>query len=94
MDDIKIGMILQSYADAENNEGCEYCNESHPDYDSISGIHTDGQTHYLEMEVDDGWNEDDGRSWHYKYIDMNYCFNCGRDLSKPLSLTLRNLGIK
>lgn len=75
--DTKRGMILQSYGDSKT-KGCEYCNESNPDYINVNGIKTLGESHYISIDYQT--EDENGISWNFYELEVDYCPWCGKKL--------------
>lgn len=58
----------------KNNNECEFCNNNHPEYDSMNGIYNKELT--LESSGWDTYND----CINYVRINVYYCPMCGRKL--------------
>lgn len=84
--DTKCGMIAQLYGEGKA-KGCEYCNEFHPKHNSVNGVKTHGDQHYIRIEYQSDYSEETGATWDFYDMEVYYCPQCGRNLDLPVDLT-------
>lgn len=74
MDDTLIGQVLQSYA----QQGCEFCNPNHPEYEDIFGIKTKRNgVHYINIIINFDKERDEYDTFD---LEVYYCHKCGKKL--------------